>query len=151
MKKITLIAAVCAAFACTAQAQTATAPAAAAAALPPAQVSDNSMDLEKTMKAMGRHFKAIHQASDILTTGEDVDALLRYISQAEALGLSLPDAKASELTDAQKASYTKGMQQLRSQALELQAAVAAKDADKAKAAAKAMGETRKAGHGEFGV
>lgn len=128
-----------------------TADAATATALPPAQIADSSMDLEKTMKAMGRHFRALSQASDILSMGEDAQGLLTYASQAEALGLSLSGTEAAKLTEEQKNDYLQGMQTLRAQAQELQQAIAAKDADKAKAQVQAINETRKKGHTRFGV
>lgn len=116
------------------------------AALPAAMVTDSSMDLEKTMKLMGRNFKALNKADDLLSMREEVNNLVIYASQAEAIGLD-PD-KAS---DAAKAEYVRLMQKLRSQIADLQQAVEQKDGVKAQALLSAINDTRKEGHKYFDI
>lgn len=145
MKKILLAAAMGAAFATTAMANTQTA-ATEAAALPAAMVTDASMDLEKTMKMMGKNFKALSKADDLLTMHKEAEELAVYASQGEAIGLDPKKA-----SDEAKAEYARLMQKLRGHIAELQQAIEQKDADKAKAALEATNEVRKEGHKYFDV
>lgn len=117
----------------------------AEAALPAAAKVDDA-DLEKTMKIMGKNFKAISKADDVLKMGKEVGELAAYASQAEALGLD--DDKAS---DEAKAEYVRMMQKLRVQIADLQKAIDDKDAEKAKALVEAINESRKEGHKYFDV
>ena len=114
-------------------------------ALPAAAKVDDA-DLEKTMKTMGKNFKALNKADDVLAMGKEVDELAAYASQAEAIGLD--PAKAS---DAAQAEYVRLMQKLRVQIADLQKAIGEKDAAKAKALVEAINETRKEGHKYFEV
>lgn len=117
----------------------------AEAVLPPAAKVDDA-DLEKTMKTMGKNFKAINQAKDILAMTAEVDALATYASQSEAIGLD-PNKASAEA----QAEYTRLIQKLRAQIADLQKAVADKDAEKAKALVQAINDTRKEGHKYFDV
>lgn len=164
MKKILLAAALGAAFAATAQAKSqdnplgemkaveasSTATVANAmgseSALPAAMVTDASMDLEKTMKMMGKNFKALSKADDLLTMHKEAEELAVYASQGEAIGLDPKKA-----SDEAKAEYARLMQKLRGHIAELQQAIEQKDADKAKAALEATNEVRKEGHKYFDV
>ena len=116
------------------------------AGLPAAEFVDASMDLERSMKTMGRNFKAINQAKDVLAMSKEVDELAVYASQSEAIGVD-PD-KAS---DEAKAEYVRLMQKLRVQIADLQKAIEEKDGEKAKALVEAINETRKEGHKYFDV
>ncbi|MDO5091651.1 MAG: cytochrome b562 [Cardiobacteriaceae bacterium] len=153
MKKILLAAAMGAAFAATAQANTQTAsdaaqPAAqeAAFALPEPMIVDADMDLEKTMKTMGKNFKALNKADNILAMSKEAKELATYASQAEAVGLNPKKA-----SDEAKAEFTRMIQQLRLHIDELEKAIEAKDAEKAKAALEATNAVRKEGHKYFDV
>lgn len=115
-------------------------------ALPAAMITDANMDLEKTMKTMGKNFKAINKADDILAMGKEADELAVYASQAEAIGLD-----PNKASDAAKAEFTRLMQKLRSQIADLQQAIEQKDAAKAKPLVQAINETRKEGHKYFDV
>ncbi|MDO4705848.1 MAG: cytochrome b562 [Comamonadaceae bacterium] len=150
MKVQTLIASLCATL--LSSAALASAPAATPnTTLPAARITDSSMDLNKTMKTMGRHFKALNQAGDILAAGADVDALLTYTSQAEALGLSLPGSDDAKLTAEQKAAYLEGMQAMRERVIALQTAIQHKKAEDAKKILSQINEIRKNGHNRFGI
>lgn len=151
MKAQTLIASLCAALLSSAALASDPAATPNTTTLPAAHITDSSMDLNKTMKNMGRHFKALNQASDILAASADVDALLTYTSQAEALGLSLPDTDAAKLTAEQKAAYLQGMQAMRERVIALQTAIQHKRAEEAKKILNQINEIRKAGHNRFGI
>lgn len=114
--------------------------------LPAAMVTDASMDLEKTMKVMGRNFKALSKADDLLAMKKEADELAVYASQGEAIGLD-----PNKASDEAKAEYVRLMQKLRSGIADLQQAIEQKDADKAKAALEAVNDTRKEGHKYFDI
>lgn len=114
-------------------------------ALPPAAKVDDA-DLEKTMKIMGRNFKALNQADDVLAMTKEAEALSVYASQAEAVGLDDDDA-----SDEAKAEFSRLMQKIRVQIMDLQKAIGEGDAQKAKALLEAINETRKEGHKYFDV
>lgn len=116
------------------------------AGLPAPAVVDASMDLEKTMKTMGRNFKALNQAKDVLAMSKEAEDLGVYASQAEAIGLD-----PNKASDEAKAEFTRLMQKLRVQIADLQKAIAEKDGEKAKALLEAINETRKEGHKYFDV
>ena len=116
------------------------------AGLPAPAVVDASMDLEKTMKTMGRNFKALNQAKDVLTMSKEAEDLGVYASQAEAIGLD-----PNKASDEAKAEFTRLMQKLRVQIADLQKAIAEKDGEKAKALLDAINDTRKEGHKYFDV
>lgn len=115
-------------------------------ALPAAMITDASMDLEKTMKVMGRNFKALSKADDLLAMKKEADELAVYASQGEALGLD-----PNKASDEAKAEYVRLMQKLRRGIADLQQAIEQKDADKAKAALEAVNEARKEGHKYFDI
>lgn len=114
--------------------------------LPAATITDASMDLEKTMKVMGRNFKALSKADDLLAMKKEADELAVYASQGEALGLD-----PNKASDEAKAEYVRLMQKLRRGIADLQQAIEQKDADKAKAALEAVNEARKEGHKYFDI
>ncbi|MDO4776905.1 MAG: cytochrome b562 [Cardiobacteriaceae bacterium] len=116
------------------------------ATLPDAVVTDASMDLEKTMKMMGKNFKALNKADDLLAMHKEAEELAVYASQGEAIGLD-----PNKASDEAKAEYARLMQKLRGHIAELQQAIEQKDADKAKAALEATNEVRKEGHKYFDV
>lgn len=124
---------------------TMTAEMSAESALPEAMKVDDA-DLEKTMKTMGKNFKAINQSKDILAMSAEVDTLATYASQAEAIGVDPTKASAEA-----QAEFKRLMQKLRVQLAGLQKAIADKDAEKAKALLEAIQETRKEGHKYFDV
>lgn len=117
----------------------------AESALPPAAKVDDA-DLEKSMKTMGKNFKAINKSKDVLAMGKEVDELAVYASQSEAIGLD-----PNKASDEAKAEYTRLMQKLRAQIADLQKAIEEKDAEKAAALVEAINETRKEGHKYFDV
>lgn len=121
-----------------------------AKALPAPAVADSSLDLEATMKWMGRNFKKLKSAEgDLAAMKEPAAELAKWASQAEALGLSEDDGKPA--SEEQKTQFLHGMQTLRKQIADLEAAIDNGDADTVQVLLNEMGATRKDGHKYFDV
>ncbi|MDO4435153.1 MAG: cytochrome b562 [Cardiobacteriaceae bacterium] len=109
-------------------------------------IIDPSMDLNKTMKTMGRNFRTIERSSDWEERKTAVAELLKYTLQAKAQGLSNPDASEED-----KATYEEGMNQLHEQITQLQDAINAQDADKVQTLIDIIKQSRRQGHQYFKV
>lgn len=118
--------------------------------LPAATITDESMDLEATMKQMGRNFKKIKSAEgDLSAMKAPAAELAKWASQAEALGLAEEDGKPA--TDEQKEKYAQGIQTIRKQVADLEVAIENNDADTVQVLINEMGDTRRTAHKYFDV
>ena len=142
MKKIALITLLLSSFPTFAQNAIETAP----AAINENAIIDPSMDLNKTMKTMGRNFRTIERSSDWEERKTAVGELVKYTLQAKAQGLSNPDA-----TEDDKKAYEEGMTQLYEKITQLQAAINAQEADKVQALIEDIKQSRRQGHQYFRV
>lgn len=109
-------------------------------------IVDPSMDLEQTMKTMGRNFRTLERSTDWAERKAAVEQLSTYTLQAKAQGLSNPDASEDD-----KKAYEEGMSKLYEQIGQLQAAVNAQDEEKVKSLVDEIKQTRRQGHQYFKV
>lgn len=109
-------------------------------------IVDPSMDLEQTMKTMGRNFRTLERSTDWAERKAAVEQLSTYTLQAKAQGLSNPDASEDD-----KKAYEEGMNKLYEQIGQLQAAVNAQDEEKVKSLVDEIKQTRRQGHQYFKV
>lgn len=114
-----------------------------AKSLLPAQIYDDSKDLEATMKLMGRNFKALHGAENIEAMAESAAELSKWASQAEALGI--------EGNEEDKQKYIQGMQHTRHLIADLEVAIQQKDEVTVRTLMNELGDTRKKYHRYFDV
>lgn len=112
-------------------------------ALPPAVIVNAKMDMEKTMKMMGRNFRALNKASSIEDMIEPVQGLAIYASQAHAMGEHAPDAV--------RDSFLQGMEKLRVEIADLEASILDNDLEAAHAMLKVLDEHKDIAHKYFEV
>lgn len=121
-------------------------PAPAADSANQSAIVDPSMDLEQTMKTMGRNFRTIEKSTDWAERKAAVAELSKFTLQAQAQGLSKPDASEDD-----KKAYEEGISKLYEQIGQLQAAVHAEDEAKVKSLIDEIKQTRRQGHQYFKV
>lgn len=112
-------------------------------ALPPPVIVNADMDMEKTMKMMGRNFRALNKASSIDDMIEPVQGLAIYASQAHAMGEHAP----AEVRD----GFLKGMEKLRVEIADLEASILDNDLEGARAMLKILDEHKDKAHEYFEV
>ncbi|SUO96033.1 cytochrome b562 [Suttonella ornithocola] len=110
-------------------------------------IVDDKLDLEDTMKQMGKNFKKLKSADSLAAMAEPATELAKWASQAQALGL---DDK-NKLTAEDKEKFQQGMQTLRKQIADLEIAIESNDRDGVQVLLNEMNDTRKQGHKYFDV
>lgn len=121
-----------------------------AKSLPTATIIDSKLDLEDTMKRMGRNFKKLKSVEgDLAAMKEPAAELAKWAGQAEALGYQGKDNQPASVEQTEK--YVQGMQTLRKQLADLEVAIENNDVDAAQILINEMGNTRKQGHKYFEV
>ena len=111
------------------------------------KVIDSGMDLEKTMKLMGKNFKALNKASELKAMVPPARNLKKWAGQAQALGVQ--EVRQQSASVAQQQRFQQAMISLREQIAVLEAALEKGDKDRASLALKQLNEIRKRNHKLF--
>ena len=115
--------------------------------LSPPQIVDDRMDLEKTMKLMGKNFKALNKASTLKAMVQPAQNLQKWAAQAQALGLQAVHEGPATVEERQ--GFAEGMIRLRAQIAALEAAIERGDQADAARFLKQLNEIRKRNHKIF--
>lgn len=114
-----------------------------------AMIVEPELDLKKTMKKMGRNFKALNKAKSVDEMKEITAELKKYSLQAEALGL--PSSDEYQPSEEDQKDYKAGMEYMNSQIKTLEETLEKGDEEAAKKLVGEINDTRKEGHKRFDV
>lgn len=115
--------------------------------LPVSRIVDSTMNLQQTMKLMGRNFKILNKACTFKDRIESARELETWASQAQALGFQ--GVSRQPINTDQQRQFQQGMLDLRKQIAVLKTALKNDDKINTQAALKKLNNIRKHNHELF--